>query len=90
LKLKVDCCIRTITPKVTLQINQSLIAPVSMALNQLAPLKAPEPDGLLAFFSFNKIRKFCTNDAIKYFFETSKMNAHINSTLIAFFWVVCL
>jgi hypothetical protein len=45
----VDCCTRAITPKVTPQMNQNLIAPVSieevqLALNQMASLKAPGPD----------------------------------------------
>jgi hypothetical protein len=87
---EVDVCTRTITRKVTPQMNQSLTTPVSMeeiqiALNQLAPLKAPSSDGFPAFFFQQnwKILHQEVCDAVGYFFETGRMDTHINSTCIA-------
>jgi hypothetical protein len=87
---EVDCCTRTIIFKVTRQMKQNLTAFVLMeeiqiALNQLAPLKAPRPDGFPTFFFQQNWeilhQEVC--DAIKYFFDTGNMDTHINSTVIA-------
>jgi hypothetical protein len=86
----VDCCTRTITPKVTPQMNQNLIAPVSieevqLALNQMAPLKAHGPDGFPAFFfqqNWDVLhQEVC--DVVKFFFDTGNLDSHVNSTMIA-------
>jgi hypothetical protein len=70
--------------------NQNLVAPVTMeeiqtALNQMDPLKAPRPDEFPAcFFPQNwEILHQEVCDAIKYFFETCKLDASINSTVVA-------
>jgi len=83
-------CINSITPKVSPEMNQSLLAPVTMeeiqtALNQMDPLKAPGPDGFPAcFFQQNwEILHQEVCDAISYFFDTCNLNASINATIIA-------
>jgi hypothetical protein len=88
--VEIDCCTSTIIPKVTPQMNQNLVAPVTMeeiqnALNQLDPLKAPGPDGFPACFFQQNWEIFHQEvcDAIKYCFETCKLDASINSTVIA-------
>jgi hypothetical protein len=70
--------------------NRHLVAPVSMeeihlALNQMDPLKAPGPDGFPAcFFQHNwEILHKEVCDAIKYFFDTCRLDAAINTTIIA-------
>jgi hypothetical protein len=47
--VEIGPCINAITPKVSSEMNQSLLAPVTLeeiqnALNQMDPLKAPRPD----------------------------------------------
>jgi hypothetical protein len=73
-----------------LMTNQNLVAPVTMeeiqtALNQMDPLKALRPDEFPAcFFPKNwKILHQEVCDAIKCFFETCKLDASINSTVVA-------
>ncbi|XP_062171126.1 uncharacterized protein LOC133876913 [Alnus glutinosa] len=88
--VEIEPCINSISPKVTAEMNHQLVAPVSMeeiqlALNQMNPLKAPGPDGYPAcFFQHNwEILHQEVCDAIKYFFETCRLDASINATVIA-------
>jgi len=87
---EVECCVNSIQPKVSAEMNHQLVAPVSMeeiqlALNQMDPLKAPGPDGFPAcFFQQNwEILHKEVYDAIKFFFDTCQLDASINYTVIA-------
>jgi hypothetical protein len=58
---------------------------IQLALNQMDPLKALGPDGFPAcFFQQNREilhQEVC--DAIKYFFDSCRLDASINATVIA-------
>jgi hypothetical protein len=88
--LEVEQSTRFIEKRVTPSMNQELTAVVSMeeitaALHQMAPLKAPGPDGFPACFYQNNWdivhNEVC--DVILYFFETREMDEKLNSTNIA-------
>jgi hypothetical protein len=88
--LEVEACMRVLEPKVTELMNQKLLADfteedISIALNQMAPLKAPGPDGFSACFYKNNWddvkSKVCS--IILLFLNTGVMKVSINETLIA-------
>lgn len=92
----VEPCIRHLAARVTPQMNDRLIAEVSLeeistALNQMAPLKAPGPDGFPAcFYQQNWIivhKEVC--EAVLHFFETGFMDCKINATHIALIPKIC-
>jgi hypothetical protein len=88
--LDVDQSLVALERKVTPQMNEKLVAElnveeISQALNQMAPLKAPGPDGFpAAFFQQNwptVQEEVCS--AILHFFNTRILDAKINMTYIA-------
>jgi hypothetical protein len=88
--LAVDESIGAVEKKVTPAMNQRLLAAftqddINTALNQMAALKAPGPDGFsVCFFQQNwtTVHREVSN-AILHFFQSGELDAFINSTNIS-------
>jgi hypothetical protein len=88
--LKVAECIWHVKPRVTTQMNNRLleeftIEEISQALQQMAPLKAPGPDGFPAcFYQQNWATVHVeVNSTVLHFLNTGELNPDINATNIA-------
>jgi hypothetical protein len=82
----IELCTQAIQSSVTPVMNQRLVAEITKALHQMAPLKAPGPDGFTADCyqqNWDVIQdEVC--GAILFFLNSGQLDAQINSTNVAF------
>lgn len=83
-------CLQTVQPKVSQEMNKSLMAQVTdveikKAVDSLGASKAPGPDGLNEMFYQNhwEVAKEEVSEAIKEFFRGAEFPVEINETVVA-------